>query len=357
MSGSRKTQRELNYLISTLDTKRINSRTYHFGCPVCGQAIGRSGYAIALTGGMRLYCNQPGCAIGKSQRPKGVSMVEFVKMTDPKVRGYAEASEAISKQRIRVEVDLSPNTSPKERLRLPVGSMLIGHGGGSQAELARSYLSGRGYDLKELHNHYRISYHPTSNSSHPDYSYVIIPFFDACHRLVYYQKRSFIQRSDGKRWDNPSADKYGVGKSQLIFNESALFSGHDQVIVTEGATDSLTLGTNCVGTLGLSMSSEVVFKLTNRASPDVVFMLDSGAWLDCLLNASLLVDRGDPNVFVVPMYLGEDDPNTLGRSKSLGILESRKFRLTSSSLLTELDRVERISGKTYRSQSDNLSWI
>lgn len=353
---SKRATKELNYLMKMVSTKRISANSHHFACPACGGKLGRSGFAVVLSGGVRLYCNQPSCSLNKSQRRKGTSMVDFVQMVDPSVRGYRDAQEKIQKARVLVEVDLYEKFIDTKPLRLPYGTQLIGHGGGTMAEQARAYLEGRGFSIKELHDHYRIGYTSTQVKTSPDYGWLIIPFYDVNARLVYYQKRSFLQREDGKRWDNPSAEKYGIGKASLIFNEFALYSGEDRMITTEGATDSMTLGPTAGGTLGLTLSDEVAFKLVHRGPKDLIYFLDAGAWVDCLLNAYELVKLGDENIWVVPVEEGEDDPNTMGRERAFEVIDDRKFRLGIHNIFEELERIETINGKTYRSQT-NLNWI
>jgi len=357
---SSRADREYSWLRSQFNTKPVG-KGYQFPCPKCGGELGRSGFAMVLGSGkgscLRVWCNQPSCAWGKSSSKKGISIPQMV--ADVAGVALASAVDALKNQRVIYKAKSNTYDGPTEDLILPKSYLPILQGRGEVGDKARAYLEGRGYDLELLNNHYHVGYTSTGNYTSREYGYLVFPFFNLHGKLVYFQKRMFIETKDKKRlrWDNPSAEKFGIGKASLLWNEMALVMQDDLVVVQEGVTDCLTIGPQATGTLGLAPSEQQLYKILTRHAKRVVLMYDEGAWLDTLLAAGDLIDKGDDEVYVCYLEKGEDDSNTLGKETTMGILKDRMFLLNSSNYFSELSAVETFGGKTYRSKSiKNRLW-
>jgi len=168
---------------------------------------------------------------------------------------------------------------------LPAGYQGLLRGEGVIGDRARTYLSGRGFDLEHLDNlgvGYCIDQHEDNKKNF--FGYIIIPL-KKNGKLVYYLARDFM--GNFPRYKNPPKELFGVGKSQFLFNEEALHL-YDSVYLTEGWADAATLGPNGISYQGLDLSVYQSTAIIESPVMEVVVIPDIGAYKEGLKQAQKL---------------------------------------------------------------------
>lgn len=188
------------------------------------------------------------------------------------------------------------NVRQVQSVNLPDGFKSIMEGDTVLARRARAYLQKRNLDLEQM-DRLGVGYCDThAKDSENDYfGYIIIPFkFRGL--MQYYLGRDFI--GNFLRYKNPAKDMFGVGKTEILFNEDAL-ELRKVVFITEGCFDALTLGKNGVATMGWSLSSQQKGKLLNSNCKTLVFVPDVGFYIEAIKTAVPFI--GHKEVKVLPM--------------------------------------------------------
>lgn len=216
---------------------------------------------------------------------------------------------------------------------LPAGYQSLLRGEGVIGDRARTYLSGRGFNLEHLDN-LGVGY---CNEEHEDsqknfFGYIIIPLKNR-GKLVYFLARDFM---DGfPRYKNPPKGWFGVGKSEFLFNEEALYM-QDKVYLTEGWTDAATMGPEGVSYQGLDLSIYQSSAIIKSPVKEVVIVPDIGAYRSGLIQAKKLYEHIPVKVLdLAPHRRRGKDINKIGSEIVLG-LEERTEKLTFASLYSQL---------------------
>ncbi|KKN85543.1 hypothetical protein LCGC14_0278660 [marine sediment metagenome] len=171
---------------------------------------------------------------------------------------------------------------------LPAGYQGLLRGEGVIGDRARSYLSGRGFNLGHLDN-LGLGY---CNEEHEDpqknfFGYIIIPL-KSRGKLCYFLARDFM--GNFPRYKNPPKDWFGVGKSQFLFNEEALYM-YDSIYLTEGWTDSATMGPQGVSYQGLDLSKYQSSTILESPVNEIIIVPDIGAYKEGLKQAQKLYEH------------------------------------------------------------------
>lgn len=190
--------------------------------------------------------------------------------------GWFEAKEVINQQRdsgISFEDFRSVAVNKELIIELPKGFVPIAEGKGILAKRAKDYLYKRGFDLRELD---RLGFgycseRDVENKKMDFYGYIIIPF-RRMGRLIYYIGRDFTGQF--LRYKNPPQEIFGIGKSELIFNEDAL-ELCTKVYIVEGWSDAMTIGRAGTATLGWSLSTVQKMKYLRSDVKKFVFIPDA----------------------------------------------------------------------------------
>ncbi len=195
----------------------------------------------------------------------------------------------------------------KSLITLPEGYHSILDGEGLLAKRARNYLLARNLDLDYL-DKLGFGYCDKEN---PDYNKdyfgrIIIPFKKK-GLLTYFEGRSYI--GDGLRYKNPREEEIGVGKSDVLFNESAL-DLYDNVYTNEGTFDAVTL-VNAVATKGKYFSDYQRTVIIKSSCEEIDICLDAGEDKEALRMAFELVDHKKIKI----IKLDGKDPNEMGRDR------------------------------------------
>lgn len=259
-------RKAFNYFSSNYQLRQSTNGWYLFNCPFCeGQFTRGVQFSYGLTKCFK--CSFRG------------SIIDYVAEIEDKT--YNEARELLWMiEPARIVLDSLAdelNNEPKlknVKITLPDGFKSILDGTDAMAIRARRYLTKRGFDLEEL-DHDGFGY---CTKSHEEFTknflgYIIIPF-KRQGKLVYYIGRSFVGH-DEMRYKNPPTDYVGIGKSDVIFNESALHL-YKTVFISEGWSDAKTMGKNGTATLGWNMSNTQKGFYINSSVKRLVFLPDAG---------------------------------------------------------------------------------
>lgn len=149
--------------------------------------------------------------------------------------------------------------------------------------------------------------------------YIIFPIH-VRNKLVFYQARQFIDM--GPKMKNPEEEKFGIGKSEILYNEDALII-YKHVRLVESITNALTLGDKGVASLGKTLSTKQFQKLIKTPYESITIMLDSDAYYDAIQLAIQLVMY--KKVRVVRMPDGQD-VNDLGKRESLALERATPYQ-------------------------------
>jgi len=178
--------------------------------------------------------------------------------------------------RLRVMDYMSTKPTVRKELVLPEGYHQILEGYTPMASRARNYLKlNRGFDLNYLD---MIGVGYCDGDTY--FGYIIIPF-KKDGEIVYFIGRDFMDRGEGFRYKNPPTEIYGIGKSEVIFNEEALWL-YDKVYLLEGWTDAATIGNNACSTQGKDLSIYQADIIINSPVKEVVVISDLGAEMAAL---------------------------------------------------------------------------
>jgi len=170
-------------------------------------------------------------------------------------------------------------------VKLPVGYTPILSGKGIMAERARNYLSDRGFDLNYM-DMLGVGYCQEESDDPKEnyFGYIIIPFKKK-GQLAYFIGRDYI--GNFARYKNPSKELFGVGKSELFFNEEALYV-HKEVHVTEGWADAATIGRAGISIQGSTPSAYQTTTMIKSPVNRLILAPDAGYYKNGLSMAKLL---------------------------------------------------------------------
>jgi hypothetical protein len=239
---------------------RSTNGWYDGECPYCGSR------KLALRPDSFFIKCWKGCFYG--------NVVDFVRRYLG--TSYYEAREVIDQVMpgLRVQEIIKPDVLPRD-IVLPEGYNRILDGETPMAKRARLYLKRRGFDLNYL-DMIGIGYCGSG-----DYmGYIIVPFKKE-GSIVYYIARDFLNRGDKWRYKNPPTEKFGVGKSEVLFNEEALYL-YDKVYLLEGWTDAASIGNEALSTQGKSLSLTQQNIIVRSPVKEVVVISDLGAEMEAL---------------------------------------------------------------------------
>lgn len=336
------TKKDIGKLLAAVQDSHQETRfvgSYmHFSCAGCGQPVGRSGHIYPPYLTMRCY--QSGCQFSH----KWQSAYEYLAYaTGDSAHGVRDKLKRTSRT-IVYTGDLGTASKRAARVTLPDG-IPITIGGGIYARKAREYLTGRGFDLEYLWREFALTYTQFDNGGKAWDRRLIVPFKNYAGELVYYQGRDYMGVST-LRWKNPKSEEVPVGKSEVIYNEPALYAG-GRVYVCEGAGDVWELFT-AVGVSGKEPSPKQLSKMTRSNAESYYLAFDPGAWLDTLQTGFVLLATGKP-IYLIQMEDG--DANEIGR-EAVERLADNAVHLTYDNYEDEYSRVEYgDKGHTFRGKT------
>jgi DNA primase len=273
---------------------------------------------------------------------------EFV--MDYEAVDYPEARDILTSEQdigVDAEVLYSYQAIIKSSVSLPHGFKSLMDGDTIIGVRARNYVKSRGFDPEKLdmkgwgycNEHYVNDDDPEAYKK-DYYGYLIIPF-KADGVLTYYIGRYFMGETKMK-YKNPAADQFGVGKSEILYNEDALHL-HDEIWIVEGAIDAETMGDFVVASMGWNLSTIQKSKILKSKAKSLVFVPDKknetkDFYLEAVKTAMYFMDHKDVYVIDVDRMAGDGkDINELGKA---AFIEERKKtkKMTYSKIMEILER-------------------
>lgn len=247
-----------------------------------------------------------------------VNIVKFV--MDYENVDYHKARELINEcEEANIDLDLLAEVSGEQMQQseafMPYGFTSLLSGDGVIGKRARKYLTDRKFDLEELDSlgfGYCNKHAEDKNEDY--YGYIIIPFFRK-NLLHYYIGRDYI--GNYLRYKNPAKTMFGVGKSDLLYNEDAL-TKFKTVFLTEGWADAATLGPQGIASLGWSLSKDQKSSIINSKIKELIIVPDAGFYKEAIKTAIDFIDL--KKVKVVNFDLLSDygkDANDVAKSGKL----------------------------------------
>jgi hypothetical protein len=190
-------------------------------------------------------------------------------------------------------------------IKLPEEFHSILTGNNQLAKSARNYLEKRGFDIEYLGLR-GVGYCDDG----PYLGYIIFPFYKRSE-LVFFQGRYYIPL--GPKMRNPPEEEFGIGKTQVMYNEDALMM-YKKIRIVESITNALTLGDTGIATLGKSISSWQFNRILRSPVQAVSVMLDPDAYINGLEFAMSICHYKKVKVVKLP---DENDVNDLGKNRTI----------------------------------------
>lgn len=201
-----------------------------------------------------------------------------------------------------------------EKLQLPESFKLLGMDNSFLCRSATAYMVKRGFTVDQLIMR-GIGYCDDGEY----WGYVVFPFYSR-GELIFYQGRRFISAA-GPKMRNIESERFGIGKTQVIYNEEALFM-YNKLWLVESITNSLTIGDNSIATLGKDISSYQLSHIIGSPCKSVVIGLDDDAYLKAILLGMQLVHYKRVKVLQFPSGV---DINQLGKKESRRIEKESNY--------------------------------
>lgn len=266
------------------------------------------------------------------------NIVKFV--SENEMCSYFQAIDILNNRTTRaIELDYTVDTPIRigngKYIEMPKGFHTLLEGDGVIATRARNYLTGRGFDVEDLdfegfgYCNQQCSEKELQEGMEDFFGYILIPF-KVRGRLVYYIGRDFI--GNFLRYKNPSKEKFGVGKGDLLFNSDAL-NIYEECFLLEGWADAKTLGDNAMSSQGWSLS-ETQKSVINSAEvcKSLVLVPDAGKdgegvlfYEKALQLACEFIDDFKIKVINLNSLEQGKDVNEIGRQRVLDLIEETPY--------------------------------
>lgn len=279
------------YFKQRLNLKPSTKGWYRSNCPLCG-----GNYCF----GVNISLNRTKCFKCGEQKTPIEALMEMENLaTLNDARNFINLQEQYDQyedyQVVRYE---------RKEVKLPESFRLIINKEGILGKSAQNYIKKRGFDITKM------GMQGVGYCLKGDYAgYIVFPFYKR-GKLVFFQGRKFI--GEGPKMKNPMNETFGIGKTQLIYNQDALFM-YNEIRVVESITNALTLGDSAVAILGKKISPYQLSMLINCPCKRVTIILDSDAILEAALFAMQLVHYKKVRVILMPK---DKDVNDLGKTET-----------------------------------------
>lgn len=199
-------------------------------------------------------------------------------------------------------------------LILPEGFKLLTQGTSQVAKSARAYVKSRGFDVQRLS---KMGWGYSTDKQY--FGYIIMPYYQN-HQVIYYNARNYL--SSGPRYLNPELSDSSLGKSQIIYNEEALYM-YKSVYLCEGIFNAMTISPDRgICTAGKFLSQYQINKIIKSPVERVIICLDGDAIEQAIKLALNLVMYKQVKLVQFPK---DKDINDLGLRKSLHLIYNTKY--------------------------------
>lgn len=208
-------------------------------------------------------------------------------------------------------------------VKLPDGFRSLMDGNDLIGRAARHYMRKRGFNIEEL------SLKGVGYCIKGEYfGYIIFPFYIK-GELVYFQGRIFM--GDGPKMKNPPDEAFGIGKSQVIFNQDALYI-YTRAFIVESITNALTLGDAGAAIQGKTISNNQMSSIIFSPCEKAVIILDPDAYKEAVEMAMGIVNYKKVKVVKLPDQMKIEgkmrdvDVNAIGKKKTLEFVKAHEYK-------------------------------
>jgi DNA primase len=224
------------------------------------------------------------------------------------MESFKQFSQAYEFLRVQQEFDAYQDFVGKrveiKQMTLPDSFKLITDVKGYIGKYAQNYMKGRGFKIEELEAA-GIGY-----CTQGEYAgYIIFPIYYN-NNLVFYQGRKFIDI--GPKMRNPEFEKFGIGKTQVMYNADALFI-YNRIDLVESITNSLTLGSRSIASFGKELSPWQMSLIIHSPCTHLTMVYDNDAYYGAIKQAMQLVHYKKVRVILMPI---NKDVNDVGKKKT-----------------------------------------
>lgn len=299
------TSKFYTYFTSKLGLRRSTKGFFRGDCPFCEGKY---------TFGANFDSGKGNCFKCDEGKDNLVNIVKFIENLDT----YGAVLKLLDSQD-DFAYTLQAFNKPKEIVRkemgLPEDYKRIDMGTNIYSKAARYYLTHtRGFKLSRL-----VSLSIGYCDAGPWEGYIIIPYY-VMGKLVYFTARRYM--GSGPKFNNPNEEEYGVGKSQLIWNQDALFL-YKHAYILESATNAITLGLNTIALGGKVASPYQEWLILKSPIEKLSIILDRDAIVESYELALKLCNFKKVRVVIMP---DDRDVNQLGRLPTLDIIKETRFK-------------------------------
>ncbi len=279
----------LLFLLETIlgKGKSTSNDNYAFKCP-------NNCHSIKPKLEVNLVSQQYHCWVCGSQKGgyKGKTLLSLFK----KVKAPSNKIEELNAL-VRPNSKYYTPSQEKVRIELPKEFIpLSDHKTGYLINRALTYLKNRGVSSQDILK-YNIGY--CSEGEYDDR--IIIPSYNKDGELNYFIARSINDNAYNK-YKNPKISK------DIIFNE-LFINWNTNIILCEGAFDSIAIKRNVIPLLGKEISNELMKKLITSGVKKIYIALDQDALKSALYHAEKLMNIGK-EVYLIE--LKGKDPSSIG---------------------------------------------
>jgi len=235
------------------------------------------------------------------------------------LEGFTQMVQALNYLKIQQEYEAYEGNVitifEKKDVLLPDGFIPINYASGIMGKAAQNYVTAvRGLNLKEL------TMKGVGYCLEGEYKgYIVFPFYSK-GKLIFFQGRKFM--GHGPKMKNPKNEDFGIGKSELIYNQDALFA-YRTIEVVESITNALTLGDRSVAILGKSISGYQLSTIMGSPCENIHLLLDSDAFEKSVALGLYICQL--KHVKLIKMPEGKD-VNDLGRQMTKEMIRKEPYQ-------------------------------
>lgn len=290
------------YFKDKLNTKESTKGYQRCNCPYCGGT-----YSFSI----HIERNKNTCFRCNTHETPVVTLMSL--------EGFTENVQAFNYLRIQQEYEAYEGVVheifEKRDVLLPQGFTPINYAKGIMGRAAQNYMVKiRGFKLSEL------TMSGVGYCLEGEYAgYIIFPFYSQ-GKLIFFQGRKFA--GHGPKMKNPKNEDFGIGKSELIYNQDALFA-YKTIDVVESITNALTLGERAVAILGKSISAYQLSTIMGSPAENIHILLDSDAFGQSVNLALHMCQIKRVKLIKMPE---EQDVNDLGRQVTRDMIRKTPYQ-------------------------------
>lgn len=289
------------YFKQRLKIKRSTSGWWRCDCPFC-DATFAFGINLEKKSTKCFRCpesNSPITLLMKLERFE--TYAEASKFLN--IQQEYESYEAYTYRRIeRKEVQL-----PREFTSIAVADGILGKG-------AQRYMKKRGFDITEMAMK-GVGYCLSGEYE----GYIIFPFY-VKGKLVFFQGRKFI--GSGPKMKNPAKETFGVGKTDWIYNQDALFM-YKTIYLVESITNANTIGDRAIAIGGKDISDKQLSLILGSPCSNLIILLDDDAIKQAVQLALQTVNYKKTKLIPMPE---KKDVNDLGKKRTIALVTKENYK-------------------------------